>query len=128
MVTIKRVSSELSPRALRTFEMLCVKLPSSTKASPHTASSSSSLVTKRLGFWARKIRTCIALGLRKTGEYARDRVLFAGSSTNCPKRYKLLIGTRLAYTHSELFIFFESSEGLPQSLSPRIRASEARFT
>src|ERR1700675_552996 len=89
MVTIKRASSGLSPRAFRKCEMYCVRFPSSTNVSPHTACSSSSLVTKRLGFCTRKVRTSNALGVRKTGESALDKVRLRESSRNCPKWYKL---------------------------------------
>src|SRR5713226_4633163 len=58
----------------------------------------------------RKSRTSKALGVRETGESARDSVRLPGSSTNCPKRYKLLIGTWLAYraiqSFSPFFSFF----------------------
>ena len=40
----------IAENALRKWEMYCVKFPSSTKVSPHTACSNSSLVTRRLGF------------------------------------------------------------------------------
>src|ERR1700684_3879924 len=107
MVTIKRVSSGLSPRALRKWETYCVKFPSSTKVSPHTACSNSSFVTKRLGFCTKKRRTSKALGVRETGESARDTVRFRESNTNCPKRYKSFTESSL-YGDSEFFIFFQS--------------------
>src|SRR5258708_29186499 len=103
MVTIKRVSSELSPRALRKWEMYCVRFPSSTKVLPDTACSNSSLETRRLEFCTRKSRTSKALGVRETGESARDSVRLPGSSTNCPKRYKLLIENWLAYRAIQSF-------------------------
>src|SRR5271169_499168 len=106
MVTIKRASSELSPSALRKCEMYCVRFPSSTKVSPHTACSNSSLVTKRLGFCTRKRRTSNALGVRETGESARHSARLSGSRTNCPKRYKLFVGISLS-RDSEFFIFFQ---------------------
>src|SRR5216684_864297 len=107
MVTIKRVSSELSPSALRKWEMYFVRFPSSTKVSPHTACSNSSLVTRRLGFCTRKRRTSNALGVRETGESARDTVRLRESSANWPKRYRLFTGRSL-YGDSESFIFFQS--------------------
>src|SRR5271154_6183202 len=106
MVTIKRVSSELSPRPLRKWEMYCVRLPSSTKVSPHTACSNSSLLAKRLGFCTRKRRTSKALGVRGIGDSARDTVRFRESSTNCPKRYRLFTGRSL-YGDTEFFIIFQ---------------------
>src|SRR5271169_6644772 len=106
MVTIKRASSELSPSALRKCEMYCVRFPSSTKVSPHTACSNSSLVTKRFGFCTRKRRTSKALGVRETGEFARDTVRFRESNANWPKRYRLSTGRGL-YGDSEFFIFFQ---------------------
>src|SRR5271168_3479075 len=107
MVTIKRVSSELSPSALRKWEMYCVRFPSSTNVSPHTACSNSSLVTRRLGFCTRKSRTSKALGVSETGESARDSVRLPGSSSNCPKWYKLLTGRSLS-GHSGFYILFQS--------------------
>src|SRR6266852_6484109 len=106
MVTIKRVSSELSPSALRKWEMYCVRFPSSTKVSPHTACSNSSLLTKRLGFCTRKRRTSKALGVSETGESARDTVRFRESSANWPKRYRVFT-RRSLYRDSEPFIFFQ---------------------
>src|SRR4029077_14516714 len=103
MVTIKRACSDPSPSALRTWEMYCVRFPSSTKVSPHTAFSNSSLVTRRLGFCVRKSRTSKALAVRATGESARDRARFRESSANGPKRYKYSLDTN----DSEFFIFFQ---------------------
>src|ERR1700730_11470317 len=121
MVTIKRVSSELSPSALRKWEMYCVRFPSSTKVLPHTACSNSSLVTRRLGFRTRKSRTSKALGVRETGESTRDSVRLPGSSTNCPKRYKPLIRNWLAYRPFRVFhLFSEFPEGLPKASPLRI--------
>src|ERR1700732_3716418 len=95
MVTIKRLSSELLPSALRKWEMYCVRFPSSTTVSPHTACSNSSLVTKRLGFCTRKRRTSKAFGVRERGESARDTSRFRESSANWPKLYKLFTGKSL---------------------------------
>src|ERR1700675_1524085 len=107
MVTINRASPELATSALRKCEMYCVRFPSSTKVSPHTACNNSSLVTKRLGFCTRKSRTSKALGVRETGESARDTVRFWESSANWPKRYRLFTGKSL-YGDSGFFIFFQS--------------------
>src|SRR5580658_1450114 len=87
MVTINRRSSELSPSALRKCEMYCARFPSSTKVSPQTARSNSSLLTRRFGFLTKNCRTSKALGVRGTGESSRDRVRFWESSTNRAKRY-----------------------------------------
>src|ERR1700693_1190391 len=129
MVTIKRVSSELSASALRKWEMYCVRFPSSTNVSPHTACSNSSLVTRRLGFWTRKSRTSKALGVRETGESARDSVRLPGSSTNCPKRYKLLIETgELIGLFRVFHLFSELSKGLPKHHFENMSRRESRFS
>src|SRR5262249_29030882 len=67
--------------------MYCVKFPSSTNLSLHTACSNSSFVTGRLGFRTRKRRTSNAFGERGTGAPERERVRRRESTTNGPKRY-----------------------------------------
>src|SRR5262245_17102953 len=70
--------------------MYCVKFPSSTNLSLHTACSNSSFVTRRLGFWTRKSRTSNALGESGTGDPERERVRRRESTTNGPKRYMVV--------------------------------------
>lgn len=60
--------------------------------------------------------------MRKTGESARDSVCLRKSKTNCPKRYKLLIGRRLAYTAIQgFFILF--SGFLQDFLKPLVEST-----
>src|SRR5580704_13891229 len=109
MVTIKRVSSELSPSALRKWEMYCFRFPSSTNVPPQTACSNSSLVIRRLGFCTSRRRTSKAFGVRETGKPVRDRVRLDVSSRNSPKQYKWLMGAWLAHRDIQSFLpFFRS--------------------
>src|SRR5712675_2327429 len=104
MVTIKPVSSfEASLRALRRWETYRDRFPSSTKVSPHTACSNSSLVTGRLGCRARKSRTSYAFAVRETGESRKDSVRFRESSANWPKRYKPSVSIDSRPSSSDFF-------------------------
>ena len=52
--------------------------------------------------------------MRETGEPAQDNVRFAGSSTNGPKQYRLLIGNWLACRARKIFPIFRKDLSKPR--------------
>ena len=88
-VWMKRGLRASSPRACRNSRMAWLRLAGVTATSAHTASSNSSLVSKRPGFSTRNRISCQVLGRSSTGSSPRHRRSASRSTENGRKRNTL---------------------------------------